>query len=235
MKRILTLAAAAALACGSTSSNNAAVSRNNPGTGSGTLQVQGDINATQTTGVTPAPAPATTFSVTVKDGSGGNFSGATVTVLNSSVPDGVVNLAETPAGSGRYSGTVALFATGDFQMNVVKGTDTVQGVVVGGPGMAAINAPAVSTTGTTTVPANQDLAVSWTTPKIAKAVTVATRDMSFSGPDLGAYTIVAAQNVPRLNSRLRVDRFNEVDAAGGLVGSRLSVMYRVEINPLNVQ
>ena len=34
MKRILTLAAAAALACGSTSSNNAAVSRNNPGAGS---------------------------------------------------------------------------------------------------------------------------------------------------------------------------------------------------------
>ena len=233
MKRILTLAAAAALACGSTSSsNNAATSRNHPGTGTGTLQVQGDINATQTTGSTAAPQ--TTFSVTVKDGSGANVSGATVTVLNSSVPDGVVNLTETAAGSGSYSGTVAVVATGDFQMNVVKGTDSVQGVVVGGPGMATINAPAVGST-PLIVPANQDLAVSWTTPAVAKTVTVSTRNMSFSGPDLGAYTIVAAQNPPRVGQRLRVDRFNEVEAAGGLVGSRLSVMYRVAIDPFTVQ
>jgi hypothetical protein len=233
MKRILTLAAAAALACGSTSSNNAAVSRNNPGSGSGTLLVQGSINATQTMGSTATPQ--TTFSVTVQDGTGANVSGATVTVLNGSVPDGVVNLTETPAGSGSYSGTAAVFAAGDFHLNVVKGTDTVQGVVVGGPGMATINAPALSTTGTTTVPANQDLAVSWTTPAVAKMVTVSTRNMSFSGADLGAYTIVAAQNPPRIGQRLRVDRFNEVEAAGGLVGSRLSVMYRVAIDPFNVQ
>ena len=233
MKRILTLAAAAALACGSNSSNNAATSHNNPGSGSSTLLVQGDINATQTMGATAAPQ--TTFSVTVKDGSGANVSAATVTVLNSSIPDGVVNLVEATAGSGRYSATVASYPTGDFHMNVVKGTDSVQGVVVGGPGMAAINAPAVSSTGTTTVTANQDLAVSWTTPAVGKQVSVSTRDMSFTGPDLGAYTIVAAQNPARLNQRLRVDRFNEVEAAGGQVGSRLSVMYRVAIDPFNVQ
>ena len=59
--------------------------------------------------------------------------------------------------------------------------------------------------------------------------------MQFSGPDLGFYTIVAAQNPPQRGQRLRVDRFNEVEAAGGLVGSRLSVMYRVAIDPFNVQ
>jgi hypothetical protein len=233
MKRILTLAAlAAAFACGSTSSNNAATSRNNPGTGSGTLLVKGDISATQTMGSTTAPQ--TTFGVTVQDGSGANVSGATVTILNSSVPDGVVNLVEAPAGSGSYSGTVASFAAGDFQMNVVKGTDSVHAVVVGGPGMATINAPAVGST-PLIVAANQDLAVSWTTPTVAKTVTVSTRNMSFSGPDLGAYTIVAAQNPPRVGQRLRVDRFNEVEAAGGLVGSRLSVTYRVAIDPFTVQ
>jgi len=230
MKRILTLAAAAALACGSNSSNNAATSHNNPGSGSSTLLVQGDINATQTMGATAAPQ--TTFSVTVKDGSGANVSAATVTVLNSSVPDGVVNLVEAPAGSGRYSATVASYPTGDFHMNVVKGTDSVQGVVVGGPGMATINAPVV---GSTPLPANTDLPVSWTTPAVGKQVTVSTRDMSFTAPDTGAYTIVAAQNPPRVGQRLRVDRFNEVEAAGGLVGSRLSVMYRVAIDPFNVQ
>src|SRR5438445_3652992 len=192
MKRILPLAAAAALACGSNSnSSNAAVSRNNPGTGTDTLLVKGDINATQTMGSTTAPQ--TTFGVTVQDGSGAIVSGATVTILNSSVPDGVVNLVETPAGSGSYSGTVASFAAGDFQMNVVKGTDSVHAVVVGGPGMATINAPALGST-PLTVTANQDLPVSWTTPSVAKTVTVSTRNMQFSGPDLGFYTIVAAQN-----------------------------------------
>src|SRR5216684_4326716 len=95
MKRILTLAAAAALACGSSNSNNAATSRNNPGAGSSTLLVTGDINAALST-ATP-PAPQTTFSVTVKDGTGTNVSGATVTVSNGSVPGGVVNLTEAPA------------------------------------------------------------------------------------------------------------------------------------------
>jgi hypothetical protein len=226
MKRILTLAAAAALACGSTSSNNAATSRNNPGAGSSTLLVQGDINAAITGG-----NPLTTFSVTVRDGAGATIGGATVTVRNSSVPDGVVNLVQAIPGTGPYTATVASFPTGDFQLNVVKGTDSVQGVVVGGPGMPTINAPVLNST----VTANTDLAVSWTTPVVAKQVTVSTRDMTFTGPDLGAYTIVAAQNPPRAGQRVRVDRFNEVEAAGGLVGSRLNVFYRASIDPFTVQ
>jgi len=226
MKRILTLAAAAALACGSTSSNNAAVSRNNPGAGSNTLSVQGDINASTVNG-----APLTTFSVTVRDGAGATVGGATVTVLNPSVPDGVVNLVQVVAGTGPYAASVAAFPSGDFRLNVVKGTDSVQGVVVGGPGMHTINAPAVNAT----VPANQDLAVSWTTPAVAKQVKVFTRDMTFSGPDLGAYTILAAQNPVRAGQRVRVERTNEVEAAGGLLGSRLIVTYLAAVDPFTVQ
>ena len=229
MKRILTLAAAAALACGSTSSNNAVVSRNHSGTGTNTLTVKGDIAAAMSTGTTPAPQ--TTFSVTVTDGAGATVGGATVTVLNPSVPDGVVNLAQIVAGAGPYVGTVASFATGDFTLNVVKGADSVQGVVVGGPGMHTINAPAVNAT----VPANQDLAVSWTTPAVAKQVKVFTRDMTFSGPDLGAYTILAAQNPVRAGQRVRVERTNEVEAAGGLLGSRLIVTYLAAVDPFTVQ
>jgi hypothetical protein len=226
MKRILTLAAAAALACGSTSSNNAVVSRNNPGAGSNTLFVQGDINASTVNG-----AALTTFSVTVRDGAGATVGGATVTVLNPSVPDGVVNLTQAIAGTGQYIGSVASFPSGDFRLNVVKGTDSVQGVVVGGPGMHTINAPAVNAT----VPANQDLAVSWTTPAVAKQVKVFTRDMTFSGPDLGAYTILAAQNPARAGQRVRVERTNEVEAAGGLLGSRLIVTYLAAVDPFTVQ
>ena len=230
MKRILTLAAAAALACGSNSSNNAATSHNNPGSGSSTLLVQGDINATQTMGATAAPQ--TTFSVTVKDGSGANVSAATVTVLNSSIPDGVVNLVEATAGSGRYSATVASYPTGDFHMNVVKGTDSVQGVVVGGVGMHTINAPALNGT----VTAGQPLDVTWTTPAVAKQVSIQTRDLPTTlAPDTGDFTISGAQNPARIGQRVIITRTNEVEAAGGLLGSGLSVSYANRIEPYTVQ
>ena len=59
MKRILTLAAAAAaLACGSNNTSNAAVSHNNPGTGTNTLKVVGSVGAISTPTTT---TPSTTF------------------------------------------------------------------------------------------------------------------------------------------------------------------------------
>jgi hypothetical protein len=225
MKRIITLAlTAAAVACGSNNSNNAATSRNNPGSGTSTLLVTADVVAAMST-ATP-PAPLTTFTITVRDGTGANVSGATVTVFNASVPDGVVNLTEAPAASGRYTAAVDSFPSGDFRMNVVNGTDSVQGVVVGGPGMQTINAPAAAAT----VTHGTGLAVSWTTPEVAKQVTVQTKDFAaVSGPDLGAFTIPAAQNPIRASQLLTITRQNEVDAAGGLTGSRLRATYTATV------
>jgi len=225
MKRILTLAAAAAaLACGSSNSNNAATSRNNPGTGSSTLLVTGDVVAAMSTA--NPPAAQTTFTVTVKDGANANVSGATVTLSNASLQGGSASLTETPAASGRYTGTVAAFPSGDFTMSVVKGTDSVQGVVVGGPGMQTVNAPAASAT----VTHGTDLALSWTTPSVSKQVTVSTKDYGpVSGADLGALTIPAAQNPIRASQLLTIIRQNEVDAAGGLTGSRLRATYTATV------
>ncbi|MFL5309222.1 MAG: hypothetical protein ACJ79H_02095 [Myxococcales bacterium] len=228
MKRFLTLAAAAAaLACGSNNTNNAAISHNNPGTGTNTLKVVGSVTAASTPTTT---APQTTFSVTVVDGAGATVNGATVTVLNSSVPDGVVNLTQAAPG-GAYTGTVASYPSGDFRLNVVKGTDNVQGVVVGGVGMHTINAPALNGTAT----AGQPLEVTWTTPAVAKQVSVATRDMQALAPDTGDFIISGAQNPLRANQRVIITRTNEVEAAGGLLGSGLNVSFANRIDPYTVQ
>src|SRR3989442_2888140 len=139
MKRILTLAVAvAALACGSNNSSNAAVSHNSPGTGTNTLKVVGVITAANLPTTT---TPQTTLSVTVTDGTSATVNGATVSIFNASVPDGVVNLTQAVAGS-PYTATVASYPSGDFRLNVVSGTDSVQGVVVRGVGMHTINSPA---------------------------------------------------------------------------------------------
>jgi hypothetical protein len=54
-------------------------------------------------------------------------------------------------------------------------------------------------------------------------------------PDTGTFTIAAAQNPPNTSQRLFVERFNEVDIAGGLAGSRLRVTFTASIDPYVVQ
>src|SRR5256885_1747813 len=151
MKRILVIAAVAA-ACGG--SSGTAVDHNRAGSGSSTLLVTGTVTVTVSD-----TAPLTSFSVTVKDGLGANLTGATVTVHNSAYGD--VALTEAQTGSGVYANSKTTpYPSGDLSLNVVKGTDKVQGVVVGYPGTHAINAPTVNTS----VSSTQPLHVSWTTP-----------------------------------------------------------------------
>jgi len=103
---------------------------------------------------------------------------------------------------------------------------------VGGIGMHTINTPAQNAV----VPANQPLAVSWTTPSTAKQATISTNNFNgISTADTGSYTISAANNPPNANQQLDVSRFNEVDIAGGLAGSRLRVTFTASVNPYVVQ
>src|SRR5207237_6152729 len=115
--------------------------------------------------------------------------------------------------------------------SVARTAVKVDGVVVGGPGVGAVNAP----TQNAVVAANQPLALSWTTPSQAKSVSISTRDFSAQAPDTGAYTIPAASNPVRSNQRLVLSRFNEVDIAGGLSGSRLRVTFTATVDPYVVQ
>jgi hypothetical protein len=225
MKRTLFLAAlaATALACGGSTT---ATSHNNPGTGTSTLLVTADIQASNDNGAT------TNFTVTVRDGMNNRVSGATVTISNSGLPNGSVALVEATAGTGRYLNAINQFPSGDFGLSVTRNTDNVQGVVAGGLGMHTINTPARNAI----VPANQPLAVSWTTPSTAKQATIWTSDFNgISTADTGSYTIAATNNPPNNACQLQVARFNEVDIAGGLAGSRLRVTFTAQVNPYVVR
>jgi len=221
--RFLAALAVTALACG----GGAATSHNNAGTGTSTLLVTADIGASMTSG-----SPVTNFTVTIRDGANNKVSGASVAILNTGLPNGTVPLVEAAQGSGRYVNSITQFPSGDFQLSVTRNADNVQGVVVGGIGMHTINAPARNAT----VPANQPLAVSWTTPSTAKQATISTSDFGgISTADTGSYTIAAANNPPNTSQALFVSRFNEVDIAGGLAGSRLRVTFTVSVDPFVVR
>jgi hypothetical protein len=221
MKRIggLAIGLATALACGG---GNTASSRNNPGIGSVTLKITADIDGS---------ASGAAYAVTIADGVGASVSGATVTIANSNLTGGQLQLTEVTANPGKYAAASAAFPAGDFQLAVAKGNDFVRGVIVGGIGSHTINSPAVNAK----VPANQPLAVSWTTPSQSKQASISTKNMQFDGIDTGTYTIAAAANPVNSSQKVQIDRENQVEIAGGLMGSRLRVIYSAKVEPFIVQ
>lgn len=226
--RLLGLGALAiAAACGG-DSTGPATSRNNPGTGSSTLRVQADIDANDDP--TVIGGFSTDYAVDVRDGLGNPVSGATVTIRNGAL--GTITLPESSPGSGDYRLTGNTFPSGDFQLDVVRATDNVRGVVLGGPSVHNVTAPIA----TSTVSANQALTVRWTVPSRAQAAQVETQDFGpITLPDTGAYVVPGVDNPPRPDQRVRIYRFNEVSIAGGLPGSRLRVEVRRTVEPVNVQ
>ena len=217
-----------AAACGN--GTGPATSRNNPGTGSSTLQVVADIDANDDP--TIVGGFSTDYSVSLSTGAGTAVSGATVTISNPGLPGGEVTLPETAVGSGDYLITGNTFPSGDFQLDVVQGTNNVHGVVLGGPGVQNIVQPMKNDT----VAANQPLLVRWSVPSRAKSAELETKDFgTITLPDTGSYRIPAIANPPRPDQRIRVFRFSEVDIAGGLIGSRLRVKVRKTVEPVVVR
>ena len=225
--RLATASAVLLAACGGDSTNPSgpAPDRNDPGSSSSTLLVIANVDASDAAG-----GFDTDFNVSVRDAAGSPVSGAVVTISNAGL--GTVALLETPANSGDYAASRATFSGGDFALTVIRGTDDVRDVVVGGPGVHTITAPLVNAT----VSGQQALMVTWTVPSTAKSAELETRDF---GPiaiqDIGSFQIPVASNATRPDQRIRVFRFNEVDLAGGLPGSRLRIKIRQTVEPVIVQ
>lgn len=211
-------------ACGG-DATGPAVTRNDPGTGTRTMMVLGEIEGQDVSG-----GFVTNFEVRVRDALGDPISGATVTVRNPGL--GTVNLLEVDAGSGEYVATVNSFAAGDYQLDVVRDSDRVSGVVVGGMAAHEITSP----TANGTAVANEPMTVVWTRPSEAAGAEIQTRDFEAEGlPDTGSYTIPADMNPATTDQRIRVWRFNTVDIDGGLFGSELKLSIRNTVEPVVVQ
>lgn len=217
--------AAAAIACGGDKGTGPAVSRNNPGTGSGTMLVRADIDASSVPG-----GFSTEYSVSLRDGLGNRISGAAVTIYNPTL--GTLTLQETAMGTGNYFNVKLSFPSGDFRLQVVRSTDNVKGVVLGGPGIHSVTAPAAGSVAI----AGQPMTVRWSVPTRAKSAEIETSDFGpLALPDTGVYVIAGANNPANSDQRIEVSRYNEVEIAGGLPGSRLRVTVENTIEPINVQ
>ena len=220
---VLGVMAGTLVACGG--GTEPTVERNDPGTGTLTLKVTADIDATDVVG-----GFITDFDVDVEDAAGNPVSLATVTITNASL--GEITLLETNAGSGRYTAVRNSFPSGDFELNVVLGSDNIRGVILGGPGIHTITAPLANDT----LVALQSLIVTWNSPSQAKSAEVETRDYGpVVVPDTGGVMVPSVENVVRADQRIRVFRFNEVGINGGLPGSRMKVEVRQTVEPVIIQ
>ena len=220
---VLGVMAGTLVACGG--GTEPTVERNDPGTGTLTLKVTADIDATDVVG-----GFITDFDVDVEDAAGNPVSLATVTITNASL--GEITLLETNAGSGRYTAVRNSFPSGDFKLNVVLGSDNIRGVILGGPGIHTITAPLANDT----LVALQSLIVTWNSPSQAKSAEVETRDYGpVVVPDTGGVMVPSVENVVRADQRIRVFRFNEVGINGGLPGSRMKVEVRQTVEPVIIQ
>lgn len=198
---------------------------NNPGGGTATLLVDAEID-----GEDEGNGFITEFEASIRNASGQPVTGATVTFQNSSL--GTVTLTETPLGSGEYYAIRPTFPSGEFRLDVVRGSDRVTGVVIQNPGMHTITAPARNAT----VSAGQPLTVTWTRPSKAQSAEVETENF---GPvaleDVGTYTIAGTNNPANGDQRIRIFRRNEVDIAGGLPESDLTIEVRNSVEPVVVR
>ena len=223
MFSLIGISAAVLIAASGDSPSEPAIERNNPGSGSGTLDIRADVDAFNQAG-----GFVTEFSVRVRDGLGRPVTGAAVTISNAGF--GEVTLLD-PEASGNYFAERGTFHDGDFALRIVSGTDVVEGVVLGGPGIHVIAEPALAS-----VAADKDLLVRWDVPSQARSAEVETKDFGpLLLPDTGAVIIPGASNPANGGQRIHVFRFNEVDIAGGLFGSRMRVEVRQSVDFLIVE
>jgi len=199
---------------------------NDPGTGTGTLFIDADMEATPV--VPNASAPdnfQTELRVRVRKNDVPVITG-TVTVVS----NGGTTALLYDAGEGRWQGVQAGYHE-VYELSVASGDDAVDGVRVDGPALHYFTAP----TAGATVDATMPLAVTWSRDEGADSATLDT-DMldSVAIADSGTYSIpvggLKSKSTETEQEHLRLDRAARVAPAGAIGGSEMRVRVRNDID-----
>lgn len=217
-KAIVALAIAAIVAgCSDAEPIGPVEDKNSGGTGNQMLRVIAEADLELNTGGFLAD-----FVVEVSDATGADVSGATVTVVwNRST----ITLQETGT-AGTYTGAVTGAASGELKLDVVKDDMYVRDVVLGNVGIHAILEPQPNET----LPAGQPLTVRWVSDLVAQSASLFSPDWDYTVDDNGEFVVPGNQMTATSSTWIELERYNEVDIAGGLSGShfKFEVEYRVE-------
>jgi hypothetical protein len=203
-------------------------SGNDPGSGTRTLYVDGDIEATPLiTNASRAADFQTRFDVAVRKNSIAVTTG-TVTVSSNG---GTVALT-FDAGEDRWRGTQAGYHE-VYELNVVSGDDSVDGVRVDGPALHYFTAPLPGAGVDATLP----LTVRWQRDEAASVASFETDQIGeLEIADTGSYSVpvggLKSDRDQATDERLRLDRSARVTPAGAIADSSLRVEIRNQIDIL---
>jgi hypothetical protein len=214
---VLLVSIAAAGACGGNDLDPGA--GNNPGEGTSTLLVDGNVTARpRLVNARERGEFDTEISVRVSL----NQLPVTVGTVEVTSASGTVPLAFN-AGEGRWVGTAAGYDE-VYVLDVRSGDDFVEGVRVDGPDIHVFTAPTAGLTVDSTMP----LRVTWDADQTADSAAIDTEELErISIPDTGDYTLAAgalkAEKDRARENSIELSRTNRVTPAGAVGGSELSV------------
>lgn len=215
--------AATAAACG----GDGLIPGDNPGTGTSTLLVNGDIRANPLVPNASRAGDFTTeFEVDVTKG------GAAVAIDSIVVTSdaGDVTLQAEGALRIRWRGAQAGYHE-IYRLTIEAGADNVRDVQVDGPALHYFTAPLPGATVDATMP----LVVKWDSDEEATIATIDTKELdSVAIGDTGTYTIpvggLKSKATETESEELRLDRAERITPAGAVVGSDMRVMVRNQID-----
>jgi hypothetical protein len=200
-----------------------------PGTGTATLTIDGNVTAqSELVNAHSSADFATEFSVRVTL-NGQTVTTGTVTVTSAS---GAVDLAFVPDGNGggnRWRGTAPGYDE-VYILDVVSGADTVEGVRVDGPDIHVFTAPTAGATVDSTMPID----IAWSRNVVADSASIRTERLdALAIDDTGTFMLAggalqAERDQARVNT-LRIVRTNRVTPAGAAGISQLAVTIENEI------
>ena len=185
-----------------------------PGTGTSTLGVDGEISARPRVANGRVSADFDTH-VSVR-----------VTLADVPVTTGTVTIT-TAAGAVPLAGYDEVYG-----LDIVSGADTVDGVRVDGPDIHVFTSP----TAGATVDSTADLMVAWTADQHASSISIEAEQLNrLAIVDTGAYMLPAlslkAERDKPVENRIEITRSNRVAPAGAIAGSsvEVSVMNYIDV------
>ncbi len=195
------------------------------GTGSMTLSVEGSASAeARIANASTDNDFDTSFEIRIQK-AGADVTTGTVTITSNG---GAVTL--THDGGGRWRGSQGGYFEA-YQLDVTSGTDTLGGVIVDGPDLHTITAPA----GGATVDSTMPLPVSWAREDHADQATIKVQGIdAVTIDDSGSYSLAAGSLKSKKDQAetesLELRRVDRVSPAGAIAGSSFAVSIRNRID-----
>jgi len=193
---------------------------NDPGTGTNTLFVDADMHASSdAANASESSQYSTDLRVRVQ------LNGADVTTGTVTVSDdnGSTSLVYDGTNGNRWYGTESGY-TGEYTLDIVSGTNTVEGVVLTGPDIHTFTAP----TGSAAVDATKPIEVDWARDVQADEATIETNKLDrVPIPDSGTFMIpvggVDSDATQPKDDDIQIVRSSTIAPAGAVGGSQLRV------------